>query len=271
MRRVRGAGVTLAVHDDGDPSLPPLVVAHGVGSSSRFVREAFAAPVAAAGFRVVTYDLRGHGASTPVTDPAEASLAHHVSDLAAVADAVGAEVVGGVSLGGHAAVGLAVAGRPLRGVVACLPAWTGRAVPGEGPHAAVAARARTTSVEDMLATMAADAGTPRWLASLLARDWRTHDDASLRTALVALDGAAAPYAADLRALSAPLGVVAWPHDPGHPIAVARDWDRWAPRSRLVETRLAAVGERPERLGTAAVLALLAAGVPAPGQPSSSRR
>ncbi len=260
MDRVDSAGVTLAVHDDGDKGLPPLVIGHGVGSSARFVREAFTGPAAAIGFRLVSYDLRGHGGSGPVTDPAALSLAHHVTDLAAVADAVGAEVVGGVSLGGHAAVDLAAAGRPLRGVVACLPAWTGRAVPGVGVHAAVAAQARTTTVEAMLAAMTADEAAPRWLVDLLARDWRTHQDASLRAALIALDGASAPFAADLRALPVPLALVAWPHDPGHPIEVARAWADWVPRSRLVETSLAAVGADARRLGAAAMVALARLGI-----------
>ncbi len=264
-RRVAGAGgVELAVHVDGpDADAPAFVVAHGVGSTSRFVREAFAGPVTAAGYRLVSYDLRGHGASTPLSDPADHAFDHHVADLDAVVAATGAVLVGGVSLGGHAAVAWTAARRTPHAVVACLPAWTGRAVPGEGPHAVVAEEVAGIGVVGMLARFQTDRAMEPWLRDVLLRDWREHDPDSLEAALVALDGGLAPTEAELRRLPTPLGLVAWPDDPGHPLAVAREWAAWAPRAALEEIRIADLGHTRRRLGEAAVRTLTALGV-APG-------
>lgn len=255
-RRVSGSrGVSLAVSEVGEPDARGLVVAHGVGSSARFVLETLGGPVVAAGLRLVAYDLRGHGGSTPVRDPAGHAFERHLEDLHAVVVACGARFVGGVSLGGHVAVGYAARGGDVDGVVACLPAWTGRAVPGEGPHAAVAAEVEAVGIGALLERFAADDVMVPWLRRVLIRDWSVHDRESLRAALIALDGALAPTDAELGALGMPLGVVGWPDDPGHPLDVARHWAERAPQGRLVQTTLEAMEDDPTALGLAAVHAL----------------
>lgn len=250
-----GGGVPLAVVEVGPADAPPMVVAHGVGSSARFVVDAFGAPVVGAGLRLVAYDLRGHGESGVVRDPADHAFERQVEDVHAVAEAVGARLVGGVSLGGHAAVGYAARGGDVDAVVACLPAWTGRAVPGEGPHAAVAAEVAEVGVGALIERFRSDTVMQPWLRRVLVRDWSVHDAASLRAALIALDGALAPTDAELAALPVPLGVVGWPGDPGHPLDVARAWADRAPRGVLVETSLAAMEDDPTVLGRATVRAL----------------
>lgn len=265
-RRVRGAGVALHVVDTGSVDDRPLVVAHGVGSSSRFVLDAFGAPVTAAGLRLVTYDLRGHGGSDPVRDPAGHALDRHVEDLHAVVEAFGAELVGGVSLGGHATVSYAAAGGNVHAALACLPAWTGRAVPGEGPHAAVAADTSSIGVAGLVDGFRRDRGIRAWLREVLIRDWSAHDAESLRAALVALDGGLAPTEADLRSLPVPLAVVGWPHDPGHPLEVAEAWGSWAPRGHLELTSLDELDVDVAALGRAAVAALTGVGVTLPTGP-----
>lgn len=259
--RVHGDGVELVVTVDGCDASPAIVLAHGVGSHSAFVREAFAAALVTAGWRLVSYDLRGHGGSTPVPDPVEHALDRHVGDLAAVVAATGAEVVGGVSLGGHVAVAWAAGhGRP-RAVLAALPAWTGRAVPGQGPHAAVAGDVARIGTAAMTAGFAADTTMLPWLRRTLLRDWPRHDPASLGAALTALDGGLAPTEAELRTLPVPLGVLAWDHDPGHPLATARDWVGWAPRSALVELALEDLADSRAPMGTALLTVLDALAIP----------
>lgn len=258
-RRVASAGAELAVYEIGSCDLPPVVVAHGVGSSWRFVAEAFGPALAAAGRRLVTYDLRGHGASSPLAEAADHRLERHVSDLHAVVTSVAAEVVAGISLGGHVAVAYAAAGAPLTGVAACLPAWTGRAVPGAGVHAAVAGDVARLGVPALIERFRGDREMAPWLRDLLVRDWSSHVPTSLAAALTALDGGLAPTERDLRNLTVPLGVVGWVDDPGHPLAVARAWAGWAPRGVFVQTSLAAVGEWRGALGAAAVAALQRAG------------
>ncbi len=101
-RTVVNDGVALACLDHGG-SGPDLVLLHGAGMSKRSM-QALAGHLTSR-FRVVTFDLRGHG-ETPMapwtTDTA-------VSDVAAVAAAYGmtAPAVGGHSLGGMIAVNYA--------------------------------------------------------------------------------------------------------------------------------------------------------------------
>ena len=257
----RADGVAIAAVEVGPPGAPAWVIAHGAGSSARFVVEAFAVPVLASGARLVTYDLRGHGASSAVRDPVAHHLEQQVGDLEAVAGSIPGpvEVVGGVSLGAHAAV-RALARRSAGGVrgplsdvevvVACLPAWTGPSIAGTGPHAGNAAEARRVGIPAVIDRLRVAAGMPAWLQATLLADYPRHDPASLAATLEALDGGEAPTEQELRTLPVPLAVVGWPEDPGHPLAVARRWAALAspsPAGRLLiedlDGDLAALGRR----------------------------
>jgi pimeloyl-ACP methyl ester carboxylesterase len=253
--RVDTGELVLAAVELGPRAAPAVVVAHGVGSSARFVVEAFAGPVLAAGARLVAYDLRGHGASAPVRDVTRHHLDDHVGDLAAVVHHLGRSdvaVLGGVSLGGHAAVRAAVRGVAGRTVLACLPAWTGQAVPGEGPHAAVADEVRRTGIEAVVARLRADRTMPGWLRRTLVTDYERHDPASLTAALLALDGGVAPDDTELAWLDRPLAVVAWPDDPGHPLATARRWVAAAAQAALGELHLTDLDASRAPLGEVAM-------------------
>ncbi|GGQ11247.1 alpha/beta fold hydrolase [Streptomyces mutabilis] len=95
---VRGATIE---YDDFGPSTGlPLLLIHG----HPFDRTLWAPqvmPLTAAGYRVVTPDLRGYGRSS--VTPGKVLLADFADDLAALLDHLGIEhaVVGGVSMGGQ--------------------------------------------------------------------------------------------------------------------------------------------------------------------------
>ncbi len=84
----------------GSGGRPPLLLSHGYGASSRMWRPNVAA--LAADRTVITWDMRGHGASDSPDDPEQYSHAACVADMAALLDAAGADhaVLGGLSLGG---------------------------------------------------------------------------------------------------------------------------------------------------------------------------
>ena len=84
---------------DGDPQAPLVALTHGVSLDHR----AFAAQapaLASAGYRVLTWDVRGHGASQPMGS--RMTISGVADDLVAVLDAVGADgaVMAGQSFGG---------------------------------------------------------------------------------------------------------------------------------------------------------------------------
>lgn len=60
--RIDDSGVGIAVHEWGDAGAPPLVLAHGGFDFARTF-DVFAPLLAAAGWRVVSWDQRGHGDS----------------------------------------------------------------------------------------------------------------------------------------------------------------------------------------------------------------
>jgi pimeloyl-ACP methyl ester carboxylesterase len=259
---VANGPVSLAVVEVGDPAHPAWVVAHGVGSSSRFVVATFRDAVLGAGRRLVAFDLRGHGASSLAPDPADHHLDAHAGDLAAVvaATAGDVEVVGGISLGAHAAV-RAVGARTAsltvapRAVLACLPAWTGSSVAGHGPHAGVAAEVRAHGIPGMVERFRRDTGMPGWLRATLLSDYPRHDEVSLSAALLALDGGEAPGPEELTALPVPLAVVGWPDDPGHPLDVAERWAALAPATTLATLHFGDLEDDLGALGRAALRAV----------------
>jgi pimeloyl-ACP methyl ester carboxylesterase len=88
---------------------PLLLLSHGYGATSAM----FAPNVAAAAARhqVLTWDLRGHGASQSPPDAACYGAAEAVADMAALLDEAGAAraILGGHSLGGYLSLNFALA------------------------------------------------------------------------------------------------------------------------------------------------------------------
>jgi len=106
-RPVESHGVRIAVHEWGDPDAPPIALAHGGFDFAR-TYDVFAPLLADAGWRVVSWDQRGHG------DSQHAALYSWEADLRdalAVVDTVtdGALPVLGHSKGGAVMVQFAAA------------------------------------------------------------------------------------------------------------------------------------------------------------------
>jgi pimeloyl-ACP methyl ester carboxylesterase len=246
-----GEGVSLAVTSRGDEAAPAAVVASGVGSTGAFAQRCWAGCVQA-GYRLVTYDLRGHADSTPLADPADHALPRHVADLAALCAATGARVAGGTSLGAHVAAAYAAAGATLDALLLAIPGWLGAGTPTAQANAAVADELARTGVAATLARIAADETVPRWVVIELERSWPRHDPGSLVAALRAVAADDAPDVTALANVTAPAGVVGLVDDPGHPFAAADAYAAALPRASLAALTMAEWGERRSILGDAAL-------------------
>jgi len=99
--------LTLHYSVRGRPGAPAVVLMHGLTLSSRSMeRLAGLLP----GYRVVLFDLHGHGKSSRPNDPDRYTMHEFADDVAALLDHLGLEraVVGGMSLGANVAFQLAL-------------------------------------------------------------------------------------------------------------------------------------------------------------------
>lgn len=91
----------VAIHYEVSGEGPPLLLSHGYSATGAMWAgqvEPFSKH-----YRLITWDMRGHGRSDYPEDPTAYSEAATVADMAALLDHVGAEqaIVGGLSLGGY--------------------------------------------------------------------------------------------------------------------------------------------------------------------------
>ena len=92
-----GVEIYYEVHGSG----PPLLLTHGYSSTSEMWKGQTAA--LSKHYKLVLWDMRGHGRSDYPDDASAYSEALTVADMAALLDEVGADsaIVGGLSLGGY--------------------------------------------------------------------------------------------------------------------------------------------------------------------------
>jgi pimeloyl-ACP methyl ester carboxylesterase len=112
------SGTTIRVESWGDPTAPPVLLGHG-GGQTRHAWGNAAAQIAAAGWRAMAFDLRGHGESSWAPD-GDYTLVRFLEDFETITAHCGRPpVLVGASLSG--VIGLVLAGEhrgtPLRGLV----------------------------------------------------------------------------------------------------------------------------------------------------------
>ncbi len=240
---IEAGDVTLALTDDGAGI--PVVLAHGLTASRRYVVMGSSA-LQRSGHRVVAYDARGHGASSPAPSPEQYGYEALTADLAAVLDALGLQraVLAGASMGAHTILRLALE-QPER--VAAVAVVT----PGYDPLSFDDPErlARWDALSDALRGGGIDAFVEAFGVQRLPEAWRDTVAAVMRQRLAAhehLDAVAdalravprsRPFA-DLHALEeieCPAVVVASRDeaDPGHPLALGEAYAELLPRGRLV--------------------------------------
>jgi pimeloyl-ACP methyl ester carboxylesterase len=235
-------GVTLSISDSGQG--PAILLAHGLTATRRYVVMGSTA-LERSGHRVIAYDARGHGVSSPAPRPQDYTYDDLAADLEAVLDAAGVEraVLAGASMGAHTLLHLAL-NRPERvgGLVVITPAYPDEF---EDPERL----ARWDALSDGLRAGGVDGfveayGDPqvpeRWRDTVLKvirqrLSQHAHPEA-LADALRAVPRSR-PFAstADLGRIALPTVVVASDDeaDPGHPRAVGEAYAAAIPGARLV--------------------------------------
>ena len=229
-------GVTIAVETFGDG--PALIFAHGLTSHRRMTRMELE-PLAER-HRIVLFDQRGHGGSTPVTDPALYTAERMAGDLRAVLDAldIGQAIVGGESMGAATALAFALA-QPQRVAALLLtaPAFGDTPNPDSPRMTELGRSLAQLGMPAFLASAAERQRTqfnwPPELVRFVAELFVAHDAGSLATALqtVPLWQPLADMTA-LAELNCPTCIVAWEGDPVHPIELARRMAAALPRATL---------------------------------------
>jgi pimeloyl-ACP methyl ester carboxylesterase len=93
-------GITIRYEDSG--SGPAVFLTHGYSATGR-MWEPQRRPLNNAGYRLITWDMRGHGGTDSPDDPAQYSEELTIGDMAGLLDLLGVErgVIGGLSLGGY--------------------------------------------------------------------------------------------------------------------------------------------------------------------------
>ena len=230
--RVQSGEVTLAAEIRGQGT--PVVYLHGLGGCRQYAREQWGV---GSPCQLLTFDQRGHGESSPVTDPALYRPDLLGADIAAVLDALRIEraVVGGASMGACAALHFALA-HPER-TLALLqtgPAFStrpnrnrrvllrmARLLEGRGFEGTVAVLTREWQKLNM---------PPEAIAEM-ARLYRSYQPLSIAAAHRAL-AAWTLSLEPLRKLQVPTFILAWEGDPQHDIAIAREMAALLPNARL---------------------------------------
>src|SRR4051812_41750040 len=122
---VQSGGVRLAGETIGDGR--DVVMLHGLTATRRYtVMGSKALP--RSGYRLTTYDARGHGESSPAPDRRAYEYRDLVDDLAAVLDHLGGNrfAIGGASMGAHTAMAFALAfPERVSALIAVTPAFDG--------------------------------------------------------------------------------------------------------------------------------------------------
>jgi pimeloyl-ACP methyl ester carboxylesterase len=230
---IESGGVTLAGQEAGEGV--PIVLLHGLTATRRYVVMG-SRTLERSGHRVIAYDARGHGASTPAPDRLAYGYELLADDLEAVLDALGIEraVLAGASMGAHTALRLALT-RP--GRVAALTLITPSFDPSLprdddelGRWDALAEGLRADGVEGFVRAYDVDTVPEAWRATVekvLRQRLGAHEHPLAVADALEVVPRSRPFERldELEAIAVPTVVIASRDeaDPGHPLAVAEHY------------------------------------------------
>jgi pimeloyl-ACP methyl ester carboxylesterase len=240
---VERAGVELAVEEAGEGI--PVVLLHGLTGTRRYVVMGSRA-LERSGHRVISYDARGHGQSTPAPGPGAYGYEELAADLSAVLDDLEVEraVLAGASMGAHTALRLAlVAPERVAALVAITPGYDPRTADDPDRLArwdALATGLRERGVEGFVAAYGEPSVPERWrdtVGQVLRQRLSAHEHPDAVADALSVVPRSHPFSAidDLGSISAPVVVAASRDeaDPEHPFALAQTYADAIPGARLV--------------------------------------
>lgn len=240
--RIESSGVTLAGDEAGEGT--PVVLLHGLTATRRYVVMG-SRSLERSGHRVIAYDARGHGASSPAPDPDAYDYDDLVEDLRAVLDDRGIDraVLAGASMGAHTALRLALdAPERVAGLVIATPAFD----PGAPREAGLA---RWDALSEGLRTGGVDGFVEAYGDPGVPEQWKETIDKVLRQRIAAHEHPEAvadalravprsrPFESwdELGEIAVPVAVVASRDeaDPGHPYAIGEAYAERIPGAKLL--------------------------------------
>jgi pimeloyl-ACP methyl ester carboxylesterase len=235
-------GVTLAGADAGEGH--PIVLLHGLTATRRYVVMG-SRLLERSGYRVVAYDARGHGRSSPAPEPAAYGYERLARDLETVLDQFGIEraALAGASMGAHTILRFALQ-QPERvaalGIVT--PAYDPDAPPGagtEGDRAALARGLRAGGVDGFLAAYDFATVPPAWRETVergVRQRLSAHEHPDAVADALEVVPRSRPFEslAELAHIAVPTVLVASRDevDPGHPLALAERYAAAIPGATL---------------------------------------
>lgn len=214
-----------------------LVMTHGLLMDRRMFT-ALAPSVAARGFRVITVDMIGHGASEQPRDLSAHSMTQYGQDVIALLDHLGLDqaVIGGTSLGANVSLEAAVAApERVRALVLEMPVLENGITAAAAVFVplALALRISRRNMGRLAALMRLIPRT-HFLIDMFLDFVRREPEASLSVLDGLMFGRIAPPPAVRRQLRHPTLVIGHKSDPVHPFSDADDTARELPGARLVQ-------------------------------------
>lgn len=236
-------GVRLSGQDSGEG--PAVVLLHGLTATQRYVVMG-STVLERAGHRVITYDARGHGGSSPAPAPDHYGYEELGRDLIAVLDAAGVEraVLAGASMGAHTLLWLAL-NHPERvgGMVVITPAYGAGEI--EDPERlerwdALSDGLRTGGIDGFLRAYGEPPVPEKWRATVIKvirQRLALHEHLDAVADALRAVPRSKPFGglAELQAISVPTTVVASNDgaDPGHPQAIGEAYAEAIAGARLI--------------------------------------